>query len=116
MKYHGKPRPKTPAEFIAMWKEQAEGHFGEVRSPESEVYYGDFVSVDNFSAEQIAQIENLLRMVIHSSYVNVLAGLDGVAVAGGVYQIYTVVDEEGRQLVPSEDFTSAWHEWAYLNC
>lgn len=109
--YDGKLRPKNPDEFVAMWKRQAEDHFEDVASPESQSYYGEAFPVEAFSDEQIAQIENLLRTAIRDAYVNVLAGLDGVTV-GGVYQKYVVIDEEGRQLIPSKDFTSAWQHWS----
>jgi hypothetical protein len=109
--YYGKPRPETPDEFVAMWKKQAEGHFMDFTSPESQSYFGEIFPVDEFSDEQLSQIKNLLRTAIRDSYVSVLAGLDGVTV-GGVYQEYTVIDEQGTQLVPSENFTSAWHQWS----
>jgi hypothetical protein len=109
--YYGKPRPKTPDEFVGMWKKQAKEEFEEFISRESQSNYREMIPVEDYSDEQLAQIENLIRTVIQSSFVSVLAGLDGVTV-GGVYQKYTVFDEEGSQLIPSEDFTAAWHQWS----
>ena len=105
--YYGKPRPQNAEEFVAMWRQQAEEHFQDIAAPESQSFYGQTFPLEHYTDKQRAQIENLLRITIRESYANVLAGLDGVTVAG-VYQKYTVLNEDGKQLVPSEDFTLGW--------
>lgn len=107
--YYGKPRPRNAEEFVAMWAQQAEDHFQDFTAPESQSFYGEIFPLENYTDEQRAEIEQLLKTTIRNAYANVLAGFDGVAVAG-VYQKYTVTDQAGKQLVPSEDFTSGWQK------
>ena len=107
--YYGKPRPRDAEEFIAMWVQQAEEHFQDFTAPESQSFYGQLLPLKDYSDEQRGQIEELLRITIREAYANVLAGLDGVMVAG-VYQKYTVTDQAGKQLVPSKAFTLGWQQ------